>query len=411
MFEDEAIPRLEYSFDGANSSRGLRISRLHSNPSASNNEAMFLRVGSVVVLCLGSLIGCSTGSEPSDTPGAGGGAAAGTSGSSAGVSGSSAGTGGSGPSTAGNAGAGGAGAGASAGGATSGGMTGGGMGGVTTGGSSTGGTGGGGALPGAKPSAGCTAGMKPAAQYVGVNGSHFYGFPSNYDGKTPLPVLMGFHGCGSSNYGKGLTAGSPVPDTEFIRQTTKDFGETYVRAIPVSSSTGGCWSDGPDLPRVTKVYDDLLANYCVDTSRVFATGHSSGSQFLVRLLANKTAAAHFNFKGVAPVAADPAAVAVPMPVMYIDGQMDNQRSADSAKNTVAAFRKANMCADTSKPYAPVMHCKSGQDGSDVDPGCIIYDQCTVPTIWCAHNDPDYNNTQHGIPCFGMKAAADFFKTL
>ena len=88
-----------------------------------------------------------------------------------------------------------------------------------------------------------------------------------------------------------------------------------------------------------------------------------------------------------------------------------QRSADSAKNTVAAFRKDNMCADTSMPYTPVMHCKSGQDGSDVDPGCIIYDKCTVPTIWCSHNDPDYSNTEHGVPCFGMKAAFDFFKTL
>ena len=137
-----------------------------------------------------------------------------------------------------------------------------------------------------------------------------------------------------------------------------------------------------------------------------ATSSSKISSF-----ANKTAAAHFNFRGIAPVAGDPANVTVPVAVMYIDGQHDNQRSADSAKNTVAAFRKDNMCADTSMPYTPVMHCKSGQDGSDVDPGCIIYDKCTVPTIWCSHNDPDYSNTEHGVPCFGMKAAFDFFKTL
>ena len=112
------------------------------------------------------------------------------------------------------------------------------------------------------------------------------------------------------------------------------------------------------------------------------------------------------------MAADPYNVAVPMPVLYIDGMMDNQRSADSAKNTVAKFRTANMCADTSKPYTPVAMCNSTQNGHRrSNPGCIIYDNCTVPTIWCSHNDPSYSGTQHGVPCFAMKAMSDFFAGL
>ena len=67
-----------------------------------------------------------------------------------------------------------------------------------------------------------------------------------------------------------------------------------------------------------------------------------------------------------------------------------------------------MCADTSKPYTPVMTCKSTDRAPLVDPGCIIYDGCTVPTIWCSHNDPSYSGTQHGVPCFAMKAMYDFF---
>jgi polyhydroxybutyrate depolymerase len=35
----------------------------------------------------------------------------------------------------------------------------------------------------------------------------------------------------------------------------------------------------------------------------------------------------------------------------------------------------------------------------------------VPTIWCSHNDPNYSGTQHGVPCFAMKAMADFFTSL
>jgi hypothetical protein len=58
-----------------------------------------------------------------------------------------------------------------------------------------------------------------------------------------------------------------------------------------------------------------------------------------------------------------------------------------------------------------MGCKSYQNQAQVDPGCIIYDGCSVPTIWCAHNDPDYSNTQHGVPCFATQAMYDFFKKL
>ena len=94
--------------------------------------------------------------------------------------------------------------------------------------------------------------------------------------------------------------------------------------------------------------------------------------------------------------------------MYIDGKMDKQRSATSATNAVAKFRAAN----TSKTYAPVMTCTSTDSGHPtVDPGCISYDSCSVPTIWCSHNDPSYSGTEHGVPYFAMKAMYDFFATL
>jgi hypothetical protein len=256
-------------------------------------------------------------------------------------------------------------------------------------------------------SAGCSKGSgRPADGNVTVANAYYLSFPSTYDGKTPMPVLLGFHGCGAVN--RGTNIGS----TEWMMYTKGTPFETdYVRAVPVSQDPGGCWTYDADMPRATKMYDDLVTNYCVDTSRVFATGHSSGAQFVVQqILAKKMDADHFKLRGVAPVSADPATLAGPMPVMYIDGQMDNQRSPTSAVNTVKDFRVANACADTSKPYAPVMSCKSSE-GPMVDPGCIIYDNCTVPTIWCSHNDPFYSGTQHGVPCFAVKAMYDFFKTL
>jgi poly(3-hydroxybutyrate) depolymerase len=285
-------------------------------------------------------------------------------------------------------------------------------GGSTSGGASSAGAGGsaGGGASNAKPSAGCAKGTgRPAGGAVSVPNDHYFTFPESYDGKKPFPVLFGFHGCGSGN------RGTNKDDTEWMNLTkSSSFATEYVRAVPVSSSTGGCWTYGTDITRVIKAYDELLANYCVDTSRVFATGHSSGSQFLVQILTtkNKADAQHLSFKGVAPVAAsDYGAMSGPIPAMYIQGKMDKERGNGDGHETVERFRAANSCSasGTSMPQTQVMGCQSGNTA--VNPGCVAYDGCQAPTIWCSHNDPAYGGTMHGVPCFGVKAMFDFFKSL
>lgn len=294
------------------------------------------------------------------------------------------------------------GAGAGAGGTVAGGGTpsGGGSGGAAASGGV--GAGGGGSTAAAKPSPGCTkGGGRPGGGKVEVANTSLHLFPTTYDGTKPYPLLIALHACGNQN-------------SEFVGHTDgTGFATEYVRTFPNTPDSGQCWSDyDKDIKRVLGQYDELMNNYCIDQNRVFAIAHSSGAQFLVKILAHKSDAEHMKLKGIAPVAADPASVAAPMPVMYIDGLKDNQRNADSAKNTVAAFRAANSCADTTKPYAPVMACNSTEPSHVmVDPGCNIYDGCSVPTIWCAHNDPNYGGTQHGVPCFAIKSMYNFFATL
>jgi hypothetical protein len=251
------------------------------------------------------------------------------------------------------------------------------------------------------PSAGCGKSGRPSGGMVQVANQSLHMFPTTYDGTKPFPLLIALHACGN-------------PNTEFVNLTNNTgFATDYVRTFPNTPDSGQCWSNySGDISRILSQYDDLMANYCIDQNRVFATAHSSGAQLLVNILAHKSDAQHLNLSGVAPVAADPFNVSIPMPVMYIDGKMDNQRSPTSASDTVARFRTANMCASTSMPYTAVMMCNSTDSGRPlVDPGCIIYDSCSVPTIWCSHNDPSYSGTQHGVPCFAMKAMYDFFAGL
>jgi len=268
--------------------------------------------------------------------------------------------------------------------------------------SGTAGSAGGGSSGTAKPSAGCSAKTpRPSGGKVEVANTSIHMFPESYDGTKPFPLLIALHACGN-------------PNTEFVNLTNgTGFATDYVRTFPNTPDSGQCWSNySGDIARITAQYDELASKYCIDLNRVFAIAHSSGAQMLVNILSHKSDAQHLNLKGVSPVAADPYNVALPMPVLYIDGLKDNQRSADSAKNTVAKFRSANSCMDSSKPYSPVKQCNSTDSGKPlVDPGCNIYDGCSVPTIWCAHNDPSYSGTQHGVPCFAIKSMYDFFATL
>jgi hypothetical protein len=52
--------------------------------------------------------------------------------------------------------------------------------------------------------------------------------------------------------------------------------------------------------------------------------------------------------------------------------------------------------------------------SESSSGCITYQGCTEPTVWCSHDDNGYNATdghEHGWPCFASDAMADFFSSL
>jgi polyhydroxybutyrate depolymerase len=308
-------------------------------------------------------------------------------GTTGGTAGTSSGSGGAGAGGVGSGGV--AGRGASGGAAGTGALSG--AGGASAGGAGAGGGGTGGASPGV-PSAGCGKAGKPANV---TTSDHIYTFPASYDGTTPIPLFMGFH-----------AAGNPIDQIQKLTNGSA-LEMNYVRAF--GKSTGNEWVYNTDINKVYGWYDDLMATYCIDKSRVFAAGHSSGAQMIVQILTKADATMHMGFKAVAPVAASNyGAITAPIPVMYIQGKMDNVRNSDGA-DVVARFTSVNKCSSTSMAFADVATCKSGS--TNVTPGCVKYDGCMEPTIWCSHNDPEYSNTNHGWPCFATKGMADFFATL
>jgi polyhydroxybutyrate depolymerase len=245
-------------------------------------------------------------------------------------------------------------------------------------------------------SAGCGKSGRPSGGRVSVAGQHNYVFPAAYDGQRPFPLLLGFH-----------AASNPIEQIENLTKGS-ELETHFVRAFP--KSQGSAWDYNTDIAKVSAMYDELMSNYCIDTSRVFATGHSSGAQLIVQILtpARKADADHFKLKAVAPVAASRyGSVSRAIPVLYIQGSHDSVRNSDGS-DVVKEFVSANGCMMTTKPYAAPMCTSSGKAVSN---GCKQYDGCKAPTVWCSHDDPAYSNTSHGWPCFASKAMYDFFVAL
>jgi poly(3-hydroxybutyrate) depolymerase len=255
---------------------------------------------------------------------------------------------------------------------------------------STGGSGGGGSTA-PMPSMGCgkSSGRPTSANVPNT----IVSFPDGYDGSTPMPLVFGFHGAGRTN---------EQFRTADARTQGGDLEKQFVMAYLKSAGSG--WVIGADTSRLDTALAEISNNYCIDTRRVFATGHSSGAQFIVQLLCAKDR----RFRAIAPVASSVYCQSwEPIPTLLIHGKADSQRGDDAdGKKDLAPYVSSNGCGTSSMPYSAVAGCTSGS--TQVAPGCVEYQGCSKAMIWCNHNDPNYSGTNHGWPCFANKAIFDFF---
>jgi polyhydroxybutyrate depolymerase len=245
------------------------------------------------------------------------------------------------------------------------------------------------------PSPGCGKGGRPAGGTVMVANDHIYDFPQSYDGNTPLPVVFGFH-----------ANANPIDQ---IRQVTRGtpLAANFVMVFPKSVGQG--WVLATDKPRLDGWYNEMTNNYCVDENRVYATGHSSGAQFIVQLLCQ----GEQRFKAVAPVASSMYCNSWDaLPTLLIHGQNDMERASTSqdanGRKDLGPYLASNSCSMNTTPY-DVASCTSQYNGAQVTPGCVSYQGCSEPMIWCSHDDGNYSGTNHGWPCFASQAIYDFLK--
>jgi len=160
-------------------------------------------------------------------------------------------------------------------------------------------------------------------EHDGVSRSYELYVPPAYDGSTPVPVVLNFHGFTSSGLAQQENASM---DETAARE---GFIVVYPNGLDSSWNGGICCGSSAetnvdDVGFTRAVIEDLGERGCIDTARIYATGMSNGG-FLSHRLACEAADV---IAAAAPVAAvlgiDEAACnpARPIPIMQLNGTAD-----------------------------------------------------------------------------------------
>jgi poly(3-hydroxybutyrate) depolymerase len=268
--------------------------------------------------------------------------------------------------------------------------------------------------PGETPrrSAGCGKANPPAGKRMIMTGSNNQSFwvalPPGYDPNKPYPLGFAFHGFGLND--KTCHDGSECPGFR------TEVGATAITVFPKSISAG--WEyPVVYLPQNVKYVDDLIAlmksEYCVDESKIFVSGVSSGGHFThhlacqlgdrlwaaVPIAAYLEPAARTNCKGTPPQ-------------LHIRGITDSLAKGQDARDFQAM---RNGCPTPPAGLATMeMEVLSAFQMKTNPPKtrCLDYEGCaTNPLRYCVFSQVTYNGGTHGWPDDGGKLIADFLSKL
>jgi polyhydroxybutyrate depolymerase len=136
-------------------------------------------------------------------------------------------------------------------------------------------------------------------QVGGQSRSYVLHIPSTYDGKTPVPLVLDFHGIGSSGWGE--LSSSPYPAVTDREGVLMAFPDGLKGPAGTGWNMGPCCvADADDVAFAKAVVADVERTACIDRGRVYAVGVLTGGG-MVHYLACQAAD---TFAAVAPAAFD-----------------------------------------------------------------------------------------------------------
>jgi poly(3-hydroxybutyrate) depolymerase len=219
-------------------------------------------------------------------------------------------------------------------------------------------------------------GVAPAYAETSTNRFYFLRLPTGYDPERAYPLVLIGPGCGESGQ-------SPIGI-----QNASGTDAIIVGMNGVNDCFNHAAADTPDLPYFDATLAEVEATTCVDTSRVFVTGFSSGSwltSYLGCARGNVIRAQASVAGGLPPL---PPTCTGPIPAMYVADLDDPTIKPDKVTKAVERVRVANGCGTDTVPY-----------DAGVSSPCVQYQGCMpgYPLVYCetsGYGHSDQSTTSH-----------------
>ena len=216
-----------------------------------------------------------------------------------------------------------------------------------------------------------------------MNRKFFLRVPSAYDGRKPWPVVLAFHGAGNKSASWFDTNTDLRPQLE--EKAVLLFPEGPAKP---DGSLSWVYLSPENVLFVDAMIDWLKKSLCIDPSRLFATGQSSGGYMAMTLGCQRGTV----FRAVATSSGgilEPGACTGHPHVLMRTGKADTASTHDSVVKTRDFWLMHKGCgADPPRPIDPAH--------------CVSYGGCGAQVIWCE------DGGSHGWPSYATRAMWNLF---
>jgi polyhydroxybutyrate depolymerase len=201
---------------------------------------------------------------------------------------------------------------------------------------------------------------------------YFTNPPKTYDSSKPWPLTFWGNGCGTGQSAEG----------ELLQSGPASSGSVQVQLLAYS----GCFSAGPDgdnadspeLPYFDQVLAEVEAEYCIDKSKVFVSGYSSGGWFTGLMACNRANVISAVGWAAAGLQLNHDPCAGQLPAIVVRGASDTGTPEAQTLAAVNSLVMRNGCSTTTMPWDP------GETAFSTSP-CVAYQGCAAgfPVVYCS----------------------------
>ena len=190
--------------------------------------------------------------------------------------------------------------------------------------------------------------------------------PPGYTGSAPLALVFVWHGANLSG---------SLARTLFNLESKSGGAAIFVYPDGLAAGIWDVSSGSVDVQLFTALVTSLSANYCIDSKRIFSTGHSTGANMTTNL------GCYYGdvLRAIAPVAgtapgAGRTTCTGKVAALVAHGENDPLVPFAQGQATRDFYISQNGCTTQTATWAP-------------EPACVEYQGCQadLPVVWCVHD--------------------------